>query len=126
DVAHESKGYIIPAHQILVSPEEVSGKITALFFIEGQHVKQGEPLAQIKTTMFEKDVRRAKGVLDNAKNRLEELRRSLPLQIEQARARLISLEAQREFRLRDAESTCKAGSGATDMQRTLSKSDLLK
>src|SRR5947207_2178602 len=36
-VALEAKGYIIPAHQLQVSPIEVSGRILKLNFEEGKH-----------------------------------------------------------------------------------------
>ena len=54
EIAHESKGYIIPAHQILVSPK-VPGMLTMLKIEEGQRVKKDDILAQLETTDYEAD-----------------------------------------------------------------------
>src|SRR5213079_1845490 len=44
-VVLESKGYIIPAHQIQVSPIEVGGRVLELFVEEGKRFKMGDVLA---------------------------------------------------------------------------------
>ena len=58
DVALESKGYIIPAHQILVSPK-VSGMVESLRIEEGLRVKKGEVLAKLESVDYQADCRRA-------------------------------------------------------------------
>src|SRR5437867_1855873 len=51
DVVLESKGYIVPAHQILVSPK-VSGMIVQLNVEEGRRVAKGEVLAVLESTDY--------------------------------------------------------------------------
>jgi HlyD family secretion protein len=93
--ALESKGYIIPAHQILVSPK-VSGMVTRLHIVEGQRVAKGDVLAEIEDIDYRADRDRAKALLASAQHNLEELRRgSRPEEIAQSRAELAESEAQR-------------------------------
>src|SRR6185312_7175825 len=54
EVALESKGYIIPAHQILVSPQ-VSGRIETLMIKEGRRVKKVDVLAVLESTDYKAD-----------------------------------------------------------------------
>jgi multidrug resistance efflux pump len=87
-VALESKGYIIPAHQILVTPQ-VNGRILKLNIEEGRRVKQGEVLAELETTDFLADVARAEALLAAARQKLLELERGTrPEEIEQVKAEL--------------------------------------
>lgn len=87
-VALESKGYIIPAHQILVSPK-VSGMLVALDIEEGRRVTRGDVLARIETTEYEADLQRAQANVELAERRLEELVNGNRLEEkEQARADL--------------------------------------
>lgn len=67
-IALESKGYLIPAHQILVSPK-VSGMILKLFIIEGEKVEKGQVLAELERNDYEADFNRAKAALLLAKAR---------------------------------------------------------
>lgn len=90
----ESRGYIIPARQILVSPK-VSGMVEKLTFIEGQRVKRDDVLAVLETTDYAADVDRATAALEAARQRLVELQRGFrPEEIEQVRAELAESEAQ--------------------------------
>ncbi|HEY1381154.1 MAG TPA: efflux RND transporter periplasmic adaptor subunit, partial [Gemmataceae bacterium] len=73
-VVLESKGYIIPAHQIQVSPIEVSGLVKELFIEEGKRFKKGEVLAVLDKTSFEADVADATAALASAEARLLKLR----------------------------------------------------
>jgi multidrug resistance efflux pump len=92
-IALESKGYIIPAHQILVSPE-VSGRIMKLNVEEGRRVAQGEVLAEIETVQYQADYDRAAATLEVARHRLSELENgSRPEEIKQAEAELAEVEA---------------------------------
>jgi HlyD family secretion protein len=68
--ALEAKGYIIPAHQILVSPK-VGGMITKLRIIESQRVKKDEILAELEDTEYRAERDRAKATLAQAKAHLE-------------------------------------------------------
>jgi RND family efflux transporter MFP subunit len=58
-IALESKGYIIPAHQILVSPK-VGGMVVKLRIIESQRVVKDEVLAELEDTEFRADRDRAR------------------------------------------------------------------
>lgn len=94
-VVLESKGYIIPAHQILVSPK-VSGMVMKLMIEEGQRVKQGDVLAQLETTDYQADLDHAKAALAIARQRLLELEHgNRPEEINQAKAELDEALAQR-------------------------------
>lgn len=94
DIVLESKGYIIPAHQILVSPK-VSGMVTKLYIEEGQRVKKDEVLAEIERTDYEADQARASAALAMAEQKLLELTRGFrPEEKEQAHAELEEAEAQ--------------------------------
>jgi multidrug resistance efflux pump len=91
----ESKGYIIPARQILVSPK-VSGMIERLSLVEGQRVKRGDVLAVLESTDYEAEVASATAALEAARHRLTELKHgSRPEEIAQARAELAATEAER-------------------------------
>jgi HlyD family secretion protein len=62
EIALESKGYLIPAHQILVSPK-VSGMILKLHIIEGAKVTKGDILAELEMNDYDADLKRAKASL---------------------------------------------------------------
>ncbi|HLQ43505.1 MAG TPA: HlyD family efflux transporter periplasmic adaptor subunit [Planctomycetaceae bacterium] len=86
-------GYLIPAHQILVSPK-VTGMVVTLNFEEGLRVKKGDVLAVLETTDYEADVRRSQAMLELSRKRLEELERgSRPAEIKQAEAELAETQA---------------------------------
>ncbi len=92
--ALESKGYIIPAHQILVSPK-VGGMVVKLRITESQRVKKGDVLAELEDTEFRADRDRAKAMLASARHTLEELEHGYrPEEIGEARAELAEAEAQ--------------------------------
>lgn len=94
EVALQSKGYIIPAHQILVSPQ-VSGRLISLFVEEGRTVEKGALLGEIESTEFRADVARAKATLELNRQRLLELETgNRPEEIDQAKADLAEAEAQ--------------------------------
>jgi HlyD family secretion protein len=94
NIVLESKGYIIPTRQILVSPK-VSGMIVELNLIEGQRVKEGEALAKLEDTDYLADRDRAKEMLESARRGLEELRRGFrPEEIEQSKAELSETQFQ--------------------------------
>ncbi len=84
----ESKGYIVPAHQILVSPK-VTGMVVRLNLEEGRRVNKGEVLAELESIEYQRDVERATAAFDSARARLAELQNgSRPEEIAQAEAEL--------------------------------------
>ena len=94
-VALESKGYIIPAHQILVSPK-VGGMVVKLRITESQRVAKGDVLAEMEDTEYRADRDRAKAMLESARQNLSELEQGYrPEEIGQARAELAEADAQR-------------------------------
>ncbi|MEX2185657.1 MAG: efflux RND transporter periplasmic adaptor subunit [Pirellulales bacterium] len=96
EIAHESKGYIIPTHQILVSPK-VSGVVVELNIEEGQRVAEGDVLARIEDTDYKSDNDRANATLRLAQERLAELETGTrPDEISQARAELAEATVQFE------------------------------
>lgn len=96
DVALEAKGYIIPAHQIQVSPK-VSGMVVKLNFDEGKRVKKGEVLAQLETIDYQADRDRAQGAADAAWHRFMELYTgNRPEEIKKVKAELDEALATRE------------------------------
>jgi multidrug resistance efflux pump len=95
EIAHESKGYIIAAHQILVSPK-VPGMLTMLKIEEGQRVKKDDVLAQLETTDYDADYQRAEASVAIAQQRLLELENgNRKEEIAQAQAELQEAQAQR-------------------------------
>lgn len=99
-VVLESKGYIVPTHQILVSPK-VNGMVKTLrihkpgqdpsegrALEEGQRVQKGDILAILESTDYEADTARTRAMLASAKEKLEMERKNLPNEIERAQAEL--------------------------------------
>ncbi len=94
DVVLESRGYIIPEHQILISPKVV-GMVLHLNFAEGMRVKKGDVLAELEDTDYRADCRHAEAALHAAQERLLELQRgNRPEEISAAKAELADAEAQ--------------------------------
>lgn len=107
-LALESKGYIMPAHKIQVSPK-VAGMVVKFpvtrsgrSLEEGLRVEKGEVLAQLETIDYEADRDRAKATLEVARQKLLELERGFrPEEIQQTIAELQETEAQRDQLLQD-------------------------
>jgi HlyD family secretion protein len=92
-VVLESKGYIIAAHQILVSPK-VSGTVTRLTIEEGSRVKKGDILAELEDIDYRTDYEHCAGELESAREKLLELERgNRPEEIAQAKAQLEEAQA---------------------------------
>lgn len=95
DIVLDSKGHVVPAHEIRVSPK-VGGMIVELFIEEGRRVKKDEILAVVEKIDFESDRDRAKAALmraealrDRADNRMREIERGFrPLEKQQSEAEL--------------------------------------
>ena len=66
-------GKLTPELEIKLSPEDVSGVITEIFFKEGQTVKRNEKLATIQDMRYRADVAAAKATWEAAKARLADL-----------------------------------------------------
>jgi HlyD family secretion protein len=97
DVVLEAKGYIIPVHQIQVSPK-VSGMLTWVDprLEEGQFFKEGEPLARIEDVNYRADFQHAKFALAGAEQRYKQSLANRPEEIEQSKADLAESEANLE------------------------------
>ncbi len=92
DVVLQAKGYIIPAHQIQVSPQ-VGGRIEALYITEGMRVDKGQILAQLEVIEYESDYQRALAKYESAKHNWELARTSLPTEIKRSQHDLTEAEA---------------------------------
>src|SRR5262245_24724774 len=90
------KGVMIAAHQIQVSPIEVSGRVEKLFIEEGKAFKKGQPLAELDQTPFTADVSEAEAALNTAKAKRDELVTSWPLEVQQCEAQLKEAQALRD------------------------------
>jgi HlyD family secretion protein len=76
DVVHESRGHIVPAHKIQVTPK-VSGMVVKLNFDVGMVVEKGTILAELEKVDYLADVNRAAAAAAAAKARYEELARGM-------------------------------------------------
>lgn len=76
DVVHESRGHIVPAHKIQVSPK-VAGMVMKLNFDVGMVVEKGTVLAELEKVDYLADVHRAAAAAAAAKARYEELARGM-------------------------------------------------
>jgi multidrug resistance efflux pump len=93
DVVLESKGYIIPAHQILVSPK-VSGMIVTFNVEEGRRFNKGDVLAVLEQTDYGADLQRAEANVRLMRERLRELQNgNRPEEIKEAEADLQEAQA---------------------------------
>jgi multidrug efflux pump subunit AcrA (membrane-fusion protein) len=73
NIVLEAKGYIIPMHQIQVSPK-VPGMIEKLYVEEGKRVKKGDVLAILESVDYKADFDKAKAVLQAANQRKLEIK----------------------------------------------------
>lgn len=93
-VVLESKGYIIPEQQILVSPQ-VSARIIELNFEAGQRVEKGFVLAVLDDTEYRAEFARATAEYEAARERMIETKEgSRPEEIRQVQAELAEAETQ--------------------------------
>ncbi|MFN0020206.1 MAG: HlyD family secretion protein [Pirellulaceae bacterium] len=89
-IALESNGYIIPAHQSLVSPK-VSGMIVELYIEEGKRFNEGDLLAVIESKEYQYDLDRAVATEQAAAARWREAKRRLgdmQLEVDQTQAQI--------------------------------------
>ncbi|MBI3864462.1 MAG: efflux RND transporter periplasmic adaptor subunit [Planctomycetia bacterium] len=105
----DSKGYIVPAHQILVSPK-VGGMVKYLRIHkpgqapeegipleEGLRVEKGDILAVLESTDYESDVARCRAQVASAEQRLAMERKNVPQEIDRAQAELSEAVTQRDY-----------------------------
>ncbi len=95
EVVLERKGYVIPAHQILVSPK-VNGMILKLNIEEGMRVNKDQVLAEIEAVDYKTDYDHARALADSAWQRFLELYTgNREQEVRQAKAELEEMEANR-------------------------------
>jgi RND family efflux transporter MFP subunit len=75
EVVLETKGYIVPASQVTVSPK-VSGQVVELLIEEGKRVKAGEVLARFDPTEYDAALRIARAELKLAEAGLSKAKES--------------------------------------------------
>lgn len=94
EVVLQAKGYVVPAHQVQVSPK-VGGMIVKLNdrFEEGQFFKEGDSLAWLETQEYEAEYQRALAACEAAKNRYEESKCNRPKEIQASLHELKEAEA---------------------------------
>jgi multidrug resistance efflux pump len=102
EVVLQAKGYVVPAHQVQVSPK-VGGTIVQLHerFEEGRFFRVGEVLAQLEKDDFQAEYDHAVAARDAAEQRYQESLSSRPEEIEAARNELKESEATLEQLDRD-------------------------
>lgn len=85
NIVLEAKGYVVPVHQIQVSPK-VPGMIEKLYVEEGKRVKKGDVLAVLESIDYKADFEKAKAVLQVATQRKLEIKNgNRPEEIEQSK-----------------------------------------
>src|SRR5262245_5514982 len=104
NVVLQQKGYVIPAHQVQVSPK-VGGMIIWIDprFEEGQRFKKGEVLARLEDVDYKADRDHARHALAAAIQRRKEMDKNRDEEIEQARKELEESKATLEQMVRDLE-----------------------
>jgi HlyD family secretion protein len=110
EVVVRARGYVVPAHQVQVSPK-VGGMIVSLNerfekYGEGQFFNKGDELARLEETDYKAEYDHAVAARDAAKQRYEETKTNPPEEIESARNELKESEAtlrQLELELRRTE-----------------------
>src|SRR5207245_1895475 len=93
DIVLESKGNIVPVHQIQVSPK-VSGMVEKLYIEEGKRVQKGDILAELEKVNYLASRDHAKAALEEARQNLLALTEYRQREIDQAKARLDEATAQ--------------------------------
>jgi HlyD family secretion protein len=94
EVVLQAKGYVVPAHQVQVSPK-VGGIIEKLNerFEEGQFFKAGEALAWLETNEYQAEYDRAVAACKAAEQRFEESKGHRPKEIQASLHELKEAEA---------------------------------
>src|SRR5579871_1770241 len=89
EVVVRARGYVVPAHQVQVSPK-VGGMILSLNdrFEEGHFFSKGDVLAKLETDDYEADLKHAEAARDAAEQRYKESLCNRDEEIEAARNEL--------------------------------------
>jgi multidrug resistance efflux pump len=128
DVALESKGYVIAAHTIQISPQ-VGGEIIELLdpFYEGLVVKKGDQIALVDPESYDARVRSAEEQVRVAEINLREVQQggSALREIEAAQKQMESLEAKLRISEIDKDNKLGAGVGTTRDEKDKSVSQAI-
>jgi HlyD family secretion protein len=128
EVALESKGYVIAAHTIQISPQ-VGGEIIYLDknFREGVVFQKGTIIAIVDPISFEARVKSAKALVKVAEVNLSEVQMggSALKEIEAARSQLSSLEAKLNISIIDERNKLGAGVGSTKDEKDKATAQVL-
>lgn len=80
----ETRGYIIPAHQIQVSPIEIAGRIKEIKFEEGQWFEEGQELARIDDVSYRADYEESEAMVESTRAKWQGMEKSWKEEIVQA------------------------------------------
>lgn len=119
DVALESKGYVVPLHQIQVGPNKVSGilKWVNPKLEEGARFNKGDKLAEIQDFDYRADFEQAEATLREAERRLAELESTMPLEIEQKEFNITMMTARKDLTEYRAKTNTRAGTALSELER---------
>jgi len=125
DVVLDSKGYVIAAHQIQLSPQ-VGGEIIWLDpnFKEGAFYKKGQRLAEVDPVIYQAQAKSARALLQAAEVSLQQAESGSPLrEIAAAKAQLNNLAAKLELAKIDERNKRLAGIGTSrdDMEKSVTQ-----
>ena len=89
-------GTVVPTRVSQVS-STVESRVIEMFVEAGDHVKQGDKLAQLRTQTLQIDLDVAKAEFESLDLELTRLNVALPKELEQAKARMMAAEALKNF-----------------------------
>jgi RND family efflux transporter MFP subunit len=89
-------GSVMPVRRSTVG-SQVEGRVEEFSVNEGDRVAAGQPLARLRTTTVDLEMKAAQAELELREAELSELERSAPKEIEQAKARMDAAQAQVTF-----------------------------
>jgi HlyD family secretion protein len=128
EVALESKGYVIAAHTIQISPQ-VGGEVIYLdpTFKEGTVFHKGQKIAVVDPISYEARVKSARALVKVAEVNLSEVKEggSALKEIEAAKAQLESLEARLEISRIDENNKLRANIGSTEDEKKKATAQVL-
>jgi multidrug resistance efflux pump len=122
DVVLESKGYLVPVHQIQVSPK-VGAMVMELTFKEGDFVKEGTVLAKLEDVNYKADRNRAQAALDEAQRNLDVLTKYRQQEIQQAKDKWEEADTQRVQLEIDRRRTLRLRGGSAMADRDYEQAD---
>lgn len=119
DVTLESKGYVVPLHQIQVGPNKVSGILKWINprLEEGAKFEKNDKLAEIQDFDYRADFEQAEATLREAERRLAELETTWPIEIDQKEANITMMSAKKELTEFRAKTNTRAGSALSELER---------